>query len=76
MVSDYTALAEIGRVSRARVTQIMNLLNLAPDIQEQILFLNAEAAERHRICELSIRRLSSLMHWNEQRGQWNTLNSP
>jgi hypothetical protein len=26
-------------VTRARVTQIMNLLKLAPDIQEAILFL-------------------------------------
>jgi hypothetical protein len=28
-------------VTRARLTQIMNLLNLAPDIQEAILFLPA-----------------------------------
>src|SRR3712207_3152134 len=31
--------ARLGHVTRARVTQIMNLLNLAPDIQEAILFL-------------------------------------
>jgi hypothetical protein len=30
-VEDYAELAHLGRVSRARVTQIMNLLNLAPD---------------------------------------------
>jgi hypothetical protein len=29
-------LAGLGHVSRARITQLMNLLNLAPDIQEQI----------------------------------------
>src|SRR4051794_9829142 len=38
-VGDYAELARIGHVSRARVTQIMNLLQLAPDIQEAILFL-------------------------------------
>jgi hypothetical protein len=51
VVPDYAVLAAVGRVSRARVTQIMNLLNLAPDIQEQILFLTWEAAERNGICE-------------------------
>ena len=38
-VTDYAELARLGQVSRARMTQIMNLLNLAPDIQEAILFL-------------------------------------
>jgi hypothetical protein len=33
-VHDYADLARLGFVSRARITQIMNLLNLAPDIQE------------------------------------------
>jgi len=32
-------LARLAHVSRARVTQIMDLLILAPDIQEAILFL-------------------------------------
>jgi hypothetical protein len=36
---DYAELARLGHVTRARMTQIMKLLNLAPDIQEQILFL-------------------------------------
>lgn len=38
-VRDYAELARRGRITRARTTQIMKLLNLAPDIQEQILFL-------------------------------------
>ena len=38
-VKDYAELARLGQVSRARITQIMNLLLLAPDIQEEILFL-------------------------------------
>jgi len=33
-VRDYAALARLGHVSRARISQIMNLLHLAPDIQE------------------------------------------
>jgi hypothetical protein len=76
VVTDYAVLAALGRVSRSRVTQIMNLLNLAPDIQEQILFLKADTAERQGICEQSIRRLSSLLLWNEQRAHWNALSRP
>jgi DNA invertase Pin-like site-specific DNA recombinase len=72
-VKDYAVLAQLGQVTRARVTQIMNLLNLAPDIQEQILFLNREVAEQSGICEQSIRRLSSVLLWNEQRAQWGAI---
>src|SRR6266849_8533291 len=73
LVTDYSVLATVGRVSRARVTQIMNLLNLAPDLQEQILFLKPETSKQCGICEPSIRRLSSLLLWSEQRAQWNAL---
>ena len=34
-------LAELGHVSRTRMTHIMNLLLLAPEIQERLLFLPA-----------------------------------
>ena len=39
VVRDYAELARLGRVTRARISQVMALLLLAPDIQEQILFL-------------------------------------
>jgi hypothetical protein len=32
-------LARLGHVSRARITQIMNLRLLAPDLQEDLLFM-------------------------------------
>lgn len=38
-ISDYAELARLGHVTKARVTQIMNMLLLAPDIQEAIRFL-------------------------------------
>jgi hypothetical protein len=37
---DYAELARLGRVTRARLTQIMKLPDLAPDIQERLLFLS------------------------------------
>lgn len=38
-VGSYAELAKIGRVSRARVTQIMDLLNLPPAVQGRLLSL-------------------------------------
>ncbi len=38
-VKDYAELARLAQVSRARMTQIMNLNLLAPELQERLLFL-------------------------------------
>jgi hypothetical protein len=38
-VHDYAEIATLGHVTRARVTQIMNLRLLAPDIQEKLVLL-------------------------------------
>ena len=56
-------LARLGRVTRARMTQIMKLLNLAPDIQEQILFL----PPLNGLNERNLRPIVSKIDWNEQR---------
>src|SRR5207248_6532963 len=39
VLRDCAEVARLGRVTRARVSQILSLVNLAPDIQEAILFL-------------------------------------
>jgi hypothetical protein len=38
-ILNYAELARLGHVSRARISQITCLLLLAPDIQEELLFL-------------------------------------
>jgi hypothetical protein len=38
-VSDYAALARLGHISPARLTQLMTLLHLSPAIQDYVLFL-------------------------------------
>lgn len=76
IVGNYTVIAQLGQVSRSRVTQITNLLNLAPDIQEEILFLRQEETERLRISELSVRKLSAIPEWGEQRAHWRRLRPP
>ena len=42
VVADQAELARVGHVSRARLTQIMNLLSPAPEIQEELHFLLAK----------------------------------
>jgi Recombinase len=73
VVNNYAALAQVGRVSRSRVTQMTSLLNLAPDIQEEILFLGVEEAAQFRISEPSLRKLTATLLWNQQREQWKNL---
>ena len=60
---DYAEIARLGRVTRARMTQIMKLLNLAPDIQEQILFL----PRLKGLNERNLRPIVSRIDWKEQR---------
>jgi hypothetical protein len=62
-IRDYAELARRGQVTRARMTQIMKLLDLAPDIQEQILFL----PPIHGLNERNLRRIVRRIDWNEQR---------
>ena len=62
-IQDYAELARLGRVTRARMTQIMKLLDLAPDIQEQILFL----PPIRTLNERNLRPVVSCIDWREQR---------
>jgi hypothetical protein len=72
-VRDYADLARLGHVTRARVTQIMNLLNLAPDTQEEILFLPRTASGRDPISERQIRPVAAMSDWRRQRHLWQKL---
>ena len=73
VVTDYADLARLGLVTRARMTQIMNLLNLAPDIQEEILFLAERTQGRETIAERNLRRLAAIVSWNRQRTLWRNI---
>jgi hypothetical protein len=69
-VRDYADLAKLGYVTRARITQIMNLLNLAPEIQEAILFLPRTVKGRDQIREKEVRPIAAVSHWSRQRKMW------
>ena len=66
-VADSAALARLPHVSRARITQIMSLLLLAPDIQEGILFLPRTDGRRAPIRERLVRRICAVLDWRRQR---------
>jgi hypothetical protein len=70
-VRDYADIARLGFVTRARLTQIMNLLLLAPDIQEQLLSLAPDPAASQPVAERHIRRVASAVDWCEQRQRMN-----
>lgn len=72
-VKDYAALARLGHVTRARITQIMNLLMLAPDVQESILFLPRTVRGRDPIRIQHLQPIALATDWSEQRRRWREL---
>ena len=69
-VKDYAELARLGHVTRARMSQIMGLLNLASDIQEEILFLPKTVKGRDPISAREVIQIAMLEDWQEQRRVW------
>jgi hypothetical protein len=63
-------LAELTKLTTARITQIMNLLVLAPDIQEEILFMPAVTKGSAPVTERDLRPLLKTLVWSEQRERW------
>jgi hypothetical protein len=52
------------------MTQIMNLLHLAPDIQEALLHLPAVERGHDPVTERDLRPLAALHSWAQQRSVW------
>ena len=74
--ADYAAMARDLGFTRARISQLMDLLLLAPDIQEELLFLEALPGQQP-LTERTLRDvvLRSL-DWEEQRRLWGALRPP
>ena len=70
-VRDQAELARVGHVSRARLTQIMNLLFLAPDIQEMIFQLPPILNGKDAMNERDLRLIAVVFAWRNQRNMWN-----
>ena len=69
-VADQSELARLAHITQPRMTQIMNLLHLAPDIQEEILHIPLVAEGRDPVTERDLRPISRLMDWQTQRKAW------
>jgi hypothetical protein len=67
--SDYADVARQHGLTRARVTQLMNLLLLAPDIQEEVLALEFPVG-REAVTERHLRRVLGSLCWEHQRKTW------
>jgi hypothetical protein len=72
-VASYSALASMGHVTRARVSQIVSLLHLAPDIQEALLFLPPTVRGRDPILLADLVPLAAAFDWRKQRRLWRQL---
>lgn len=72
-IADQAEAARLGHVTRARMTQIMNLLLLAPDIQEAVLNLPVVERGREPIVETHLRSIAAMPDWRMQRREWRRL---
>ncbi len=70
-VKDYAELSRLAHVSAARIGQIVILGQLAPAIQEHVLFLPAEHAAL--IGERELREVAREPRWDRQRARFEQL---
>ena len=72
-VASYSALASLGQVTRARISQILNLLHLAPDLQEALLFLPLTGRGRDPIILADLMPIAAAFDRRKQRRLWRQL---
>jgi hypothetical protein len=72
-VGSYAELARLGHVSRARLSQILSLLYLAPDLQEQLLFWERPRRGRAPLSLRHVLPITAVLDWQEQRRRWRQL---
>jgi hypothetical protein len=72
-VPSLSTLARLSHVTQPRMTQILALNLLAPDIQEELLHLPAAEVGKEPIHEKMLRPLTVETDWKRQRTLWNDL---
>jgi hypothetical protein len=70
---DLADLARTFKLTRARVTQILNYMLLAPDIQAEILAMSPIEPGHEPIREPEMRAVLREVLWSEQRKRWRAL---
>jgi hypothetical protein len=69
-IANYAEVARLGQVTEARISQIMDLTLLAPDIQEAILFLPRTEHGRDPIILRDLLPIAAERDWKRQRRLW------
>ena len=69
-VSSQSELPELAHVTQPRMTQILNLNHLAPDIQEELLHLPSITSGKDPIHEKMLRPVATEINWQQQRVMW------
>jgi len=72
-VTGYAELARLGHITPARLSQIMSLLCLAPDLQEDILFLPRTLKGRDPIQLRHLLPITVIPAWRKQKIRWKAL---
>lgn len=70
---DYADVARLTGLCRERVSQIVRLNYLAPDIQMELLYLPPSATGQFPISETAVRKIANRLSWAQQRQEWNAL---
>ena len=70
---DYADLARLSCFCRERISQIVRLNYLAPDIQIELLYLPRTTTGRYPISETAVRKIAGLLSWVDQRREWTAL---
>jgi hypothetical protein len=71
-LADQADAARLLGCTRARLTQLLDLLRLAPDLQEQVLFLETSRG-LEPVTERSLRAVTKLPCWADQRRRFAAL---
>jgi len=72
-IQKHADLARLGCISRERISQIMILNWLAPDIQAEIITLGPAINGGSQVREAALRSIARLHTWEEQRRAWQNL---
>ena len=72
-LKDCAQVARLGHVTRARLSQILSLVHLAPDIQEAILFLPRTQRGRYPLILSDVIPIAMELDWKRQRRAWRRL---
>src|SRR5947208_16036408 len=73
VLRDCAEVARLGHVTPARVSQILSLVNLAPDIQGAILFLPRTQRGRDPVSLSEVMLIAMDLDWKRQRRAWRRL---